>query len=261
MRGRRRRTKPASPASLNAAGQFCRLDGRQVAEQMMAAASEAVCELVYRLMSTQKLRAPVILAVGGAAGGLGRFVAIAMGLPCTVPPDAEIISSIGDALSMVRAERRTHRQHADSRRRAAVVGRGGERGARRRRRARQCRGSNRGVARTGNGSGDRNRHDRPAQWCDFLVNRSSLPSRSPRVNHPMRRSHRQASSGSSRARVDRHRRSIRRSGRDRQGRALRDRRAHGNRRAPHTLSAAPSRCGRRSGRSTRGESPSSPAPT
>jgi hypothetical protein len=28
-----------------------------------------------------------------------------MGLPCTVPADAEIISSIGDALSMVRAER------------------------------------------------------------------------------------------------------------------------------------------------------------
>jgi hypothetical protein len=71
---------------------------------MMATASEAVCELVYNLVTTQKLRAPVILAVGGAAGGLGRFVAARMGMPCTVPPDAEIISSIGDALSMVRAE-------------------------------------------------------------------------------------------------------------------------------------------------------------
>jgi hypothetical protein len=47
----------------------------------------------------------VILAVGGAAGGLGRFVATRMGLPCTVPADAEIISSIGDALSLLRAER------------------------------------------------------------------------------------------------------------------------------------------------------------
>ncbi len=95
----------AGLAALSAAGRYCGLDGRQVAERMMAAASEAVCELVYRLISTQKLRAPVILAVGGAAGGLGRFVASRMGLPCTVPPDAEIISSIGDALSMVRAER------------------------------------------------------------------------------------------------------------------------------------------------------------
>ncbi|MEP7202936.1 MAG: hydantoinase/oxoprolinase family protein, partial [Ilumatobacteraceae bacterium] len=95
----------AGVTALDAAGGYCNLDGRKVAEQMMFAASEAVCELVYRLVSTQKLRAPVILAVGGAAGGLGRFVATRMGMPCTVPPDAEIISSIGDALSMVRAER------------------------------------------------------------------------------------------------------------------------------------------------------------
>ncbi|MEP7112504.1 MAG: hydantoinase/oxoprolinase family protein, partial [Ilumatobacteraceae bacterium] len=95
----------AGIAALGIAGDYCGIDGRRVAERMMAAASEAVCELVYQLVSTQKLRAPVILAVGGAAGGLGRFVASRMGLPCTVPADAEIISSIGDALSMVRAER------------------------------------------------------------------------------------------------------------------------------------------------------------
>lgn len=95
----------AGAAALRAAGEHCRVDGFVVAERMMAAASEAVCELVYRLIATQKLRGPVILAVGGAAGGLGRFVAKRMGLPCTVPADAEIISSIGDALSMVRAER------------------------------------------------------------------------------------------------------------------------------------------------------------
>ncbi|MEY2402100.1 MAG: N-methylhydantoinase, partial [Ilumatobacteraceae bacterium] len=95
----------AGAAALRVAGEFCGIDGRRVAEQMMTASSEAVCELVHRLIATQKLRAPVILAVGGAAGGLGRFVASRMGVPCTVPADAEIISSIGDALSMVRAER------------------------------------------------------------------------------------------------------------------------------------------------------------
>lgn len=95
----------AGVAAFDIAGEYCGTDGRGVAEAMMAAASEAVCELVYQLVTTQKLRAPVILAVGGAAGGLGRFVASRMGLPCTVPADAEIISSIGDALSMVRAER------------------------------------------------------------------------------------------------------------------------------------------------------------
>ncbi len=39
------------------------------------------------------------MAVGGGAGGLGRHVAAMLGLECVVPPDAEVISSIGDALS------------------------------------------------------------------------------------------------------------------------------------------------------------------
>ena len=95
----------AGVAALSVAGQYCGIDGRLVAERMLAAASEAVCEVVYKLVTGQKLRTPVILAVGGAAGGLGRFVATRMGLPCRLPADAEIISSIGDALSMVRAER------------------------------------------------------------------------------------------------------------------------------------------------------------
>jgi len=95
----------AGVAALDIAGELCGIEGKQVAERMLAAASEAVCELVYALVTSQKLRDPVILSVGGAAGGLGRFVAQRMGMPCTVPVDAEIISSIGDALSMVRAER------------------------------------------------------------------------------------------------------------------------------------------------------------
>jgi hypothetical protein len=95
----------AGLAALSVAGERCRTEGVVVAERMMEAASEAVCELVYQLVTKKKLRSPVLLAVGGAAGGLGRFVAKRMGLPCTVPADAEIISSIGDALSMVRAER------------------------------------------------------------------------------------------------------------------------------------------------------------
>jgi hypothetical protein len=45
------------------------------------------------------------MAVGGGAGGLGRHVAAMLGLECVVPPGAEVISSIGDALSLVRAAR------------------------------------------------------------------------------------------------------------------------------------------------------------
>ncbi len=95
----------AATAALAAAGAWCGLDGDEVARRIMTAASDAVCELVHTLVSTQKLRDPSIVAVGGAAGGLGRYVAQRMNLRCTVPAGAEIISSIGDALSMVRAER------------------------------------------------------------------------------------------------------------------------------------------------------------
>lgn len=92
-------------AAFRVAGQYCGIDGLEVARRMMTAASDAVCELVFNLVKSQKLRSPVIVAVGGAAGALGRFVASRMGLSCTVPAGAEIISSIGDALSMVRTER------------------------------------------------------------------------------------------------------------------------------------------------------------
>jgi hypothetical protein len=47
----------------------------------------------------------VVMAVGGGAGGLGRHVAAMLGLECVVPAGAEVISSIGDALSLVRAAR------------------------------------------------------------------------------------------------------------------------------------------------------------
>jgi N-methylhydantoinase A len=97
--------KAAAAAAFAAAAHALHVEPLTIAHQMLTAASDAVCELVHRLVTSQKLRAPSIVAVGGAAGGLGRHVASRMGMPCTVPADAEIISSIGDALSMIRAER------------------------------------------------------------------------------------------------------------------------------------------------------------
>jgi hypothetical protein len=48
---------------------------------------------------------PKLVAVGGGAGGVGRALARALRLQCIVPPAAEVISSVGDALSLVRVER------------------------------------------------------------------------------------------------------------------------------------------------------------
>ena len=81
------------------------LSGHEVARRMLWAGGEAVCELVTAVTTSSRITAGVIVAVGGGAGGLGRHVAQMMGFECVVPDRAEVISSIGDALSLVRAER------------------------------------------------------------------------------------------------------------------------------------------------------------
>src|SRR4029079_16085059 len=53
----------------------------------------------------QLLDRPSLGAVGGGAGALGRAVAGAMGLEVVVPAHAEVSSAVGDALSLIRAER------------------------------------------------------------------------------------------------------------------------------------------------------------
>ena len=99
----------ADPAAANAAfavlGAELGIAAPVIAQQMLQAAGETVAELIHSLIKSQKLRAPKIVAVGGGAGGLGRYVATMLGLECTVPEGAAVISSIGDALSLVRVER------------------------------------------------------------------------------------------------------------------------------------------------------------
>ena len=99
----------ADPASalvaFAAAGSLLRLPADEVARRMLDAAAEVVCELVLTIIKSSELHEPQLVVVGGGGGGLGRHVATLLGLDCVVPPSAEIISSIGDALSLVRAER------------------------------------------------------------------------------------------------------------------------------------------------------------
>ena len=72
---------------------------------MLQASTQAVGDLVSKVMRDHHLARPVLVAVGGGAGALGRAVASAMGLDIVVPAKAEVISAVGDALSLVRAER------------------------------------------------------------------------------------------------------------------------------------------------------------
>ncbi len=72
---------------------------------MLVASARSVGEIINAVSREYELVSPKVVAVGGGAGGLGRFVANSLGLECLVPPGAEVISSIGDALSLVRVER------------------------------------------------------------------------------------------------------------------------------------------------------------
>ncbi|MCU1461347.1 MAG: hydantoinase [Acidimicrobiales bacterium] len=97
--------REAALAAFTVAGRALRLTGEEVARRMVQASTQAVGDLVAAVARDHHLERPVIVAVGGGAGALGRAVASAMGLDIVVPPKAEVISAIGDALSLVRAER------------------------------------------------------------------------------------------------------------------------------------------------------------
>ena len=95
----------AATAAFEIAGHRLGLPGAEVARRTLAASTQAVGDLVARVIHDHHLERPTIVAVGGGAGGLGRAVAGAMGYDIVVPEHAEVISAIGDALSLVRAER------------------------------------------------------------------------------------------------------------------------------------------------------------
>ncbi len=95
----------AALAALALAGDLLRLPAREVASRMLEASAGAVAEIVSSVIADHDLRTPELIAVGGGAGGLGRQVAAALRLDCTVPAEAEAMSSIGDALSLLRSER------------------------------------------------------------------------------------------------------------------------------------------------------------
>lgn len=97
--------RDAARAAFAAVGALLRLDGDEVARRMLRTSAQAVGALALAVAAEYDLRQPTIVAVGGGAGGLGRFAADTVGLDLHLPELAEVISAVGDALSLVRAER------------------------------------------------------------------------------------------------------------------------------------------------------------
>jgi N-methylhydantoinase A/oxoprolinase/acetone carboxylase beta subunit len=95
----------AATAGFDAAGRLLGLSGADLAERVLRTSAEAVGALALGVAGEFDLVRPTIVAVGGGAGGLGRYTARVLGLGCVVPDLAEVISAVGDALSLVRVER------------------------------------------------------------------------------------------------------------------------------------------------------------
>jgi N-methylhydantoinase A/oxoprolinase/acetone carboxylase beta subunit len=97
--------RAAALAAFEVAGRFLRLPAEEVARRMITATTDLLGDLVTAVAKQHQLVHPKLVAVGGGAGGVGRALARALGYQVIVPPAAEVISSVGDALSLVRVER------------------------------------------------------------------------------------------------------------------------------------------------------------
>jgi N-methylhydantoinase A len=95
----------AAQAAFEVAGRHLRLRGEEVAKRMITATTDLLGDLVTAVAKQHSLVNPKLVAVGGGAGGVGRALARALGFEVIVPPAAEVISSVGDALSLIRVER------------------------------------------------------------------------------------------------------------------------------------------------------------
>ena len=103
--------RAAALAAFEIAGGWLRLAGAELARRMLQASTEALADLVSAVAGQHRLTGPTLVAVGGGAGVFGALLADALGLAYRIPPGAEVISSVGDALSLVRAERERTMSH------------------------------------------------------------------------------------------------------------------------------------------------------
>ncbi|HYH27216.1 MAG TPA: hydantoinase/oxoprolinase family protein, partial [Actinomycetota bacterium] len=96
--------RDAATAAFEAVGRFLGRNGLEVAREVVSAAARKVAAVVDEAAKEHGLREPVIVGLGGGAGALIPSLAEVLGLSWEIPEHAEVISSIGDALSLVRVE-------------------------------------------------------------------------------------------------------------------------------------------------------------
>lgn len=75
-----------------------------LAEKTLEMAAHKIAAVVREATLSNDLAAPTIIGLGGGAGALIPMLSQVSQTPFSIPVDAEVISSVGDALSLVRVE-------------------------------------------------------------------------------------------------------------------------------------------------------------
>ena len=94
----------AARMGFEALGKLIGAGWEEAARKTLDSAAAAIAAVVAEASAEAKLDRTEVIGVGGAAGALVPAVADAVGCEHRISPDAEVISSVGDALSLVRAE-------------------------------------------------------------------------------------------------------------------------------------------------------------
>jgi N-methylhydantoinase A/oxoprolinase/acetone carboxylase beta subunit len=96
----------AVSAAFDALSESLGVDGRDLAEAILEKASRKMEEVIHSLMREYELdpKKTVLVGVGGGASVIVPFTAGRMGLPFQIPEHAEVISSAGTAMAMIREE-------------------------------------------------------------------------------------------------------------------------------------------------------------
>lgn len=94
----------AARAAFEAVGDLIGTTWEQAARRTLQMAAGKVAEVVSEVIRDQELGDPRLVGLGGGGGALVPRVARLSAAPWDIPRDAEVISSVGDALSLVRVE-------------------------------------------------------------------------------------------------------------------------------------------------------------
>jgi N-methylhydantoinase A len=94
----------AAHRAFQIAGRWMNADAIALARRVLDIAANKVARVIDDSIREHRLMKPEVIGLGGGAGALVPQTAASLDLGWNIPPDAEVISSVGDALSMVRIE-------------------------------------------------------------------------------------------------------------------------------------------------------------